>query len=116
MGAVITNYLLEKVKEKEATQKVVGTHPYDRTVLLVKLKTSETSTSFISSRRLLLRNTKVRHARFYQHAFIFVCLETFGLQGPESYLYTSRSGCLDVDGINDVNDFNDTLVSLIAIL
>lgn len=37
--------------------------------------------------------------------------EQFGLQGPESYLYTSRSGCLDVDGIDDVQDYQDTIVS-----
>jgi myosin-1 len=35
----------------------------------------------------------------------------FGLQGPESYLYTSRSGCLEVQGIDDVADFTETIVS-----
>ncbi|CAG8462906.1 1750_t:CDS:10 [Ambispora leptoticha] len=35
--------------------------------------------------------------------------EQFYLQGPESYLYTSRSGCLDVDGIDDMQDFSDTI-------
>ncbi|ODO06436.1 myosin-1 [Cryptococcus wingfieldii CBS 7118] len=35
--------------------------------------------------------------------------EAFGLQGPESYAYTSRSGCLDVSSINDVSDFQETL-------
>ncbi|KAK1924006.1 putative microfilament motor [Papiliotrema laurentii] len=35
--------------------------------------------------------------------------EAFGLQGPEAYSYTSRSGCLDVRSINDVSDFNETL-------
>lgn len=37
--------------------------------------------------------------------------EAFGLQGPESYAYISRSGCLDVRSINDVADFQETLVS-----
>lgn len=37
-------------------------------------------------------------------------LESYGLQGPESFLYTSRSNCLDVPGINDVQDFQETLV------
>lgn len=41
-----------------------------------------------------------------------VCIEQYGLQGPESFLYTSRSNCLDVEGINDVNDFNDTLKAM----
>ena len=39
------------------------------------------------------------------------CSEAFGLQGPEAYAYISRSGCLDVRSINDVNDFQETLVS-----
>jgi myosin heavy subunit len=38
-------------------------------------------------------------------------VEQFGLQGPESYLFTSRSGCLDVEGIDDVQDYHDTIVS-----
>ncbi|KAI9462418.1 P-loop containing nucleoside triphosphate hydrolase protein [Lactarius psammicola] len=37
--------------------------------------------------------------------------EAFGLQGPEAYAYTSLSNCLVVEGINDNNDFADTLVS-----
>jgi myosin-1 len=39
-------------------------------------------------------------------------VEQFGLQGPESFLYTSRSGCLDVPGINDAQDFQETLVRI----
>ncbi|KIK91117.1 hypothetical protein PAXRUDRAFT_831112 [Paxillus rubicundulus Ve08.2h10] len=35
--------------------------------------------------------------------------EQFGLQGPESYVYTSISNCLDVQGMNDTEDFTDTL-------
>ncbi|KAK8864643.1 myosin-1 [Kwoniella newhampshirensis] len=35
--------------------------------------------------------------------------DAFGLQGPEAYAYISRSGCLDVKSINDVNDFHETL-------
>ncbi|KAI5457936.1 myosin-5 [Mariannaea sp. PMI_226] len=35
--------------------------------------------------------------------------ETFGIQKPETYVYTSRSKCLDVDGIDDVAEFQDTL-------
>jgi myosin-1 len=34
----------------------------------------------------------------------------FGLQGPEAYVYTSRSGTLDVASINDVKDWEETLV------
>ncbi|EMT64439.1 Myosin-1 [Fusarium odoratissimum] len=35
--------------------------------------------------------------------------ETFGVQKPETYVYTSRSKCLDVDGIDDLAEFQDTL-------
>jgi myosin heavy subunit len=35
----------------------------------------------------------------------------FGLQGPEGYAYISRSNCLEVEGIDDVADWAETLVS-----
>ncbi|OAA34290.1 myosin-5 [Metarhizium rileyi] len=35
--------------------------------------------------------------------------ELFGIQKPETYAYTSRSKCFDVDGIDDVADFQDTI-------
>ncbi|KAL2155005.1 hypothetical protein VTH82DRAFT_3681 [Thermothelomyces myriococcoides] len=35
--------------------------------------------------------------------------EIFGVQKPETYLYTSKSKCLNVDGIDDLADFQDTL-------
>ncbi|KIJ66224.1 hypothetical protein HYDPIDRAFT_128865 [Hydnomerulius pinastri MD-312] len=35
--------------------------------------------------------------------------EQFGLQGPEAYAYTSMSNCLDVQDINDAEDYADTL-------
>ncbi|KAH9064082.1 P-loop containing nucleoside triphosphate hydrolase protein, partial [Lactarius vividus] len=38
--------------------------------------------------------------------------EAFGLQGPEAYAYTSLSNCLEVEGINDNNDFADTLSAM----
>lgn len=33
----------------------------------------------------------------------------FGVQGPETYLYTNKSKCFDVDGIDDVAEFRDTI-------
>jgi len=39
-------------------------------------------------------------------------LELFGIQGPESYVYTSKSGCMQVPGIDDVADFQDTLQAM----
>ena len=56
----------------------------------------------------------------YIYIYIYICiyftykLEAYGLQGPESFLYTSRSGCLDVDGMDDVREYNETVVSLIV--
>lgn len=35
--------------------------------------------------------------------------QMYGVQGPETYVYTSRSKCLDVDGIDDLAEFQDTL-------
>ena len=35
--------------------------------------------------------------------------ETFGIQKPETYLYTSKSKCFNVDGIDDLAEFEDTL-------
>ena len=35
--------------------------------------------------------------------------ETFGVQKPETYIYTSRSKCLNVDGIDDLAEYADTL-------
>jgi myosin-1 len=35
--------------------------------------------------------------------------QDFGVQTPETYLYTSRSKCLSVDGIDDLAGFQDTL-------
>ncbi|EIW86978.1 myosin class I heavy chain [Coniophora puteana RWD-64-598 SS2] len=35
--------------------------------------------------------------------------EQFGLQGPESYAYTSLSNCLDVQGIDDTADYSETI-------
>ena len=36
----------------------------------------------------------------------------FGLQGPESYAFTSMSNCLEVQDVDDVKEFHDTIVSL----
>lgn len=36
--------------------------------------------------------------------------ETFGLQGPEAYAYTSLSNCFEVQDIDDVKEYADTIV------
>ncbi|KAF8215889.1 microfilament motor [Mycena galopus ATCC 62051] len=38
--------------------------------------------------------------------------EMFGLQGPEAYVYTSQSNCLDVPGIDDVEDYHETIKAM----
>ncbi|KAI8979236.1 P-loop containing nucleoside triphosphate hydrolase protein [Mycotypha africana] len=75
VGAIITNYLLEK-------NRVVGQIENERNF------------------HIFYQLTKAASAEYQQ---------TFGLQGPESYLYTSKSGCLDVPAIDDVQDFQATI-------
>ncbi|KAJ5218083.1 Myosin-1 [Penicillium cinerascens] len=38
--------------------------------------------------------------------------DNFGIQQPQSYLYTSRSKCFDVPGVDDVAEFQDTLAAM----
>ena len=39
-------------------------------------------------------------------------LELFGIQDPSSYLYTSKSKCLDVNGMDDHADFRETVKAM----
>jgi myosin I len=38
--------------------------------------------------------------------------DMFGIQQPQSYLYTNRSKCFDVPGIDDAGDFQDTMQAM----
>jgi myosin-1 len=38
--------------------------------------------------------------------------KSFGIQGPETYIYTSAAKCINVDGIDDRKDFQDTLSAM----
>ncbi|RHZ46743.1 hypothetical protein Glove_606g141 [Diversispora epigaea] len=75
VGAVITNYLLEKGR-------VVGQIENERNFHIFYQFTKAASDEY---------------------------REQFGIEGPESYLYTNKSGCLDVDGIDDIKDNDETL-------
>ncbi|CAG8616843.1 14409_t:CDS:10 [Funneliformis mosseae] len=78
VGAVITNYLLEKGR-------VVGQIENERNF------------------HVFYQFTKAASPEYQ---------EQFGIQGPESYLYTSKSNCLDVDGIDDNKDYSETLEAM----
>src|SRR4051794_32282860 len=71
---------------------------------------SGTSTSSISSPKEHPRIIEVGyHAQTIGGITLNFNIETFGVQKPDSYLYTSKSNCLDVAGIDDLVDFKDTL-------
>lgn len=38
--------------------------------------------------------------------------QMYGIQGPETYIYTSAARCIDADGINDGKDFAETLQAM----
>lgn len=87
-----------------------------RDVLLAKLKMSAISTYSINLQRQHLRSIKVSDIVCRDDPLFYLLepfLGAYGIQGPESYLYTSRSGCLDVDGINDVAEYSETIVSIV---
>ena len=46
--------------------------------------------------------------------FDFFFPESFGLTSPDYYFYLNQSGCYQVDGMNDVQEFKDTTVRLIC--
>ena len=39
-------------------------------------------------------------------------LEKYGIQTPEAYLYTSKSKCFEVPGVDDIADYADTLKAM----
>ncbi|ODV79024.1 myosin-5 isoform [Suhomyces tanzawaensis NRRL Y-17324] len=38
--------------------------------------------------------------------------QAYGIQGPETYIYTSAAKCINVDGVDDNKDFQDTLSAM----
>ena len=82
-----------------------------RVVWLGRSRMSGVSTYSISLRRRRVTNNGVSPpTRHFMRAHSDLSSETFGIQGPEAYAYTSISNCLEVPGIDDVADFEETLV------
>ena len=92
MGAQITNYLLEK-------NRVVGQIENERNfhIFYQFAKGASDDQRGMKFPRVFATSADP-------------CSEAFGLQGPDAYAYTSMSNCLSVQGIDDVKDFQETLV------
>lgn len=96
---------------------------WHRTEWWDKSTTKETFIFSTSTARLHLQIIKVHIRNLYLDvsveanelslisSAVWYLIEQFGMTGPESFLLTNRSGCLSVDGIDDVHDFSETLVS-----
>lgn len=72
---------------------------------------SVTSTSSTNSLRVLRMNKGVSSSTSSNSQMLSVFADAFGLQGPETYTYTSMSNCLEVQDIDDVKDYAQTIVS-----
>jgi myosin I len=94
VGANITNYLLEKGR-------VVGQILNERNFHIFYQYTKAAPPDY--------RGTQPQNI-VYLHF-----LDRFGVQPPESYLYTSRSKCYNADGIDDHADFANTLRAMATI-
>ena len=82
-----------------------------RVVWLGRSTMSGASTYSTNLRRRQVTNNGVRPPKSHSRTRPDPSSETFGIQGPEAYAYTSMSNCLDVSGIDDVKDFEETIVS-----
>ena len=95
VGAQITNYLLEKGR-------VVGQIENERNFHIFYQFTKGASDNY----RGVYKTFCVGDCS------LIPTTEIFGLQGPESYAFTSMSNCLEVQDVDDIKEFHDTIVSL----
>ena len=100
MGAVITNYLLEKVSLSSVSRR----HDV-QTLTAVHVSQNRVTGQIASERNFHIFYQLTKGASAAQR-------ESYGLQGPEAYAYTSRSNCLSVPGIDDVVDWGETLQAM----
>ena len=91
VGANITNYLLEK-------SRVVGQITNERNFHIFYQFTKAASSSH-----------RGKCLKAIKGGSRLTMTEIFGVQQPQSYTYTSRSQCFDVQGMDDSMDFRDTL-------
>lgn len=96
VGANITNYLLEK-------SRVVGQITNERNFHI-----------FYQFTKAAPQEYRGEYHPFYveELSLLILNLDLFGIQQPQSYVYTSRSKCFDVAGIDDASDFQETLEAM----
>jgi len=71
---------------------------------------SAISTSSTNSLRVLPTSKEVSLDASSNFQMLSALADAFGLQGPEAYAYTSMSNCLEVQDIDDVKDYTQTIV------
>ena len=94
VGANITNYLLEK-------SRVVGQIKNERNFHIFYQFTKAASQKY--------RGRSGLHSIYNPQELTTMVADSFGVQEPQQYLYTSKSGCQNVEGINDTAEFEATL-------
>ena len=98
------------MRKENQLEQTLQTISWKRTALLDRSRMNVTSTFSINIPRPLLRIIEVS-----PDSRLLLIADRFGIQTPESYLYTSRSRCYNADGIDDHVDFVNTLKAMATI-